>query len=239
MAMTTSNIYVDGSVRFEQELIDIGYDDLKTETKESGRTYLDPEGHSYPSITTVLKILSEEGIAAWRARVGEEEANRVSRIASTRGTQVHNILENYVSNKPYLEGELPHNIQTFKDIKPIIDENLQKVYAMEVPLYSTHLGIAGRVDLVGQWDGEEAIIDWKTSRKLKKEEWVQGYYMQAAGYAVMWEERTGRPIKKLVVAIAGDEGPQVFVGDRDEHIDKLKETIAEYKRRQMWPNQRR
>ena len=239
MPMRTSDLYVDGSIRFEQDLVDIGYTDLECETKETGRNYLDPEGNAYPSITTVLKILSEEGIAAWRARVGEEEANRVSRIASTRGTQVHNILENYVSNKPYLEGELPHNIQTFKDIQPIIDANLEKVHAMEVPLYSTHLGIAGRVDLVGQWNGKESIIDWKTSRKLKKEEWVSGYYMQAAAYAIMWEERTGRPIKQLVVAIAGDEGPQVFIGDRDDWTEKLKETIHEYKRRQMWPNQRK
>ena len=240
MVMTTSNLYVDGSTqRFPHELINIGYDDLECETKESGRKYLDPDGHSYPSITTVLKHLSEEGIAAWRARVGEEEANRVSRVASTRGTQVHNILENYVSNKEYLEGELPHNIQTFKDIKPIIDANLQKVHAMEVPLYSTHLGIAGRVDLVGQWNGQESIIDWKTSRKFKKEEWVSGYYMQAAAYAIMWEERTGRPIKQLVIAIAGDEGPQIFVGDRDDWTEKLIETINEYKRRQMWPNQRK
>ena len=134
---------------------------------------------------------------------------------------------------------MPHNIQTFKDIQPIIDANLQKVYAMEVPLYSKHLGIAGRVDLVGQWNGQESIIDWKTSRKLKKEEWVSGYYMQAAAYAIMWEERTGRPIKQLVIAIAGDEGPQIFVGDRDDWSDKLMETINEYKRRQMWPNQRR
>ena len=241
MIMTTSNLYVDGNTqRFPQELVNIGYDDLKTETLDTGRTYLDPEGNPYPSVTTVLKILSEEGIAKWRARVGEEEANRVSRVASTRGTQVHNILENYVSNvEDYLKDELPHNIQTFKDIQPIIDKNLQRVYAMEVPLYSKHLGIAGRVDLVGQWNGQESIIDWKTSRKLKKEEWVSGYYMQAAAYAVMWEERTGRPIKQLVVCIAGDEGPQVFISDRDKWIGQLKETIAEYKRRQMWPNQRR
>ena len=98
MIMTTSNLYVDGDTqRFPQELVNIGYEDLKTETLDTGRTYLDPEGNPYPSVTTVLKILSEEGIAKWRARVGEEEANRVSRIASTRGTQVHNILENYVT----------------------------------------------------------------------------------------------------------------------------------------------
>ena len=203
------------------------------------RMYQSPSGVQLPSITSILGWFKKDSLKEWRQRVGEEEANRVSRIASTRGTQVHNILENYVSNKEYLEGELPHNIQTFKDIQPIIDANLQKVYAMEVPLYSKHLGIAGRFDLVGQWNGQESIIDWKTSRKLKKEEWVSGYYMQAAAYAIMWEERTGRPIKQLVIAIAGDEGPQIFVGDRDDWSDKLMETINEYKRRQMWPNQRR
>jgi len=222
-------------MNFLHETVKLDYEDLKCETKPSGRTYLDPDGHSYPSITTVLSILSEEAIQAWRARVGEEEANRISRQASTRGTKVHTILEKYVDNDPdYLKGEMPHNIQTFKDIQPVIDESLTKVYAQEVPLYSKHLGVAGRVDLVGQWKGVDSIIDWKTSRKLKKKEWVHGYFMQAAAYAIMWEERTERPIKQLVVCIAGDEGPQVFIEDRDNWTEKLINTINEYKRRKMF-----
>ena len=220
---------------FKHEPIDIGYDDLKCETKKSGRKYLDPEGNEYPSITTVLSILSQEAIQAWRQRVGEEEANRISRQASTRGTKVHTILEKYVDNDPdYIKDEMPHNIQTFKDIQPIIDKSLTKVYAQEVPLYSKHLGVAGRVDCVGQWNNIDSVIDWKTSRKLKKKEWISGYFMQAAAYAVMWEERTNKPIKQLVVCIAGDEGPQVFVEDRDNWTEELINTINEYKRRKMF-----
>ena len=156
---------------FKHEPIDLGYNDLVAHTGKSGRTYTDPSGNSYPSLTTVLSILSEEAIQAWRARVGEEEANRVSRIASTRGTAVHNIFEKYVNNDPdYLEGVMPNNIQTFKDAQTTLDKCITKVYAQEAPLYSKHLGVAGRVDCVGQWEGVDSIIDYKTSRKLKKKE---------------------------------------------------------------------
>ena len=154
---------------FKHEPVELGYDDLVAESTGSGRIYRDPDGGEYPSVTTVLKILSEEKIQAWRARVGEEEANRVSRIASTRGTTVHNMIEKYIANDPdFAKGEMPHNVQTFKDVQPILDECVTKVYCQEAPLYSKHLKLAGRVDLVGQWKGVDSIIDWKTSRKLKK-----------------------------------------------------------------------
>ena len=133
---------------------------------------------------------------------------------------------------------MPHNIQTFKDIQPILDQNLSKIYSIEAPLYSKHLGVAGRVDCVGVWNGKDSIIDWKTSRKEKKKEWISNYFMQAAAYAIMWEERTGRPIKQLVVAIAGDMGPQVFIEDRDNWTEKLINTISEYKREKFWEETR-
>ena len=222
-------------MEFIHEPIDLGYNDLTAVTAKSGRTYRDPAGNSYPSITTVLSILSREAIQKWRARVGEAEANRISSQASGRGTKVHNLLEKYVNNDPdYLKGEMPHNIQTFKDIQPTLDKCLTKVYAQEAPLYSTHLGVAGRVDCVGQWEGVDAIIDYKTSKKLKKKEWISGYFMQCAAYAVMWEERTGMPIKKLVIAVAGDEGPQVFIEDRDNWTKELINTITEYKREKLF-----
>ncbi len=222
-------------MKFIHEPIELGYNDLKAVTGDNGRYYTDPEGNQYASVTTVLSILSEAGIAAWRARVGEEEANRVSRIASTRGTTVHNIIEKYVANDPdYLKGEMPHNIQTFKDIQRVIDDGVTKVYQQEAPLYSKHLGLAGRVDLVGQWGGVNSVIDWKTSRKFKKKEWIDSYFMQCAAYAIMWEERTGMPIKQLVVCIAGDEGSQVFVEDRDRWTADLINTINEYNRRKLF-----
>ena len=222
-------------MKFTHEPIDLGYNDLSAKTTKKGRQYVDPDGNTYPSITTVLSILSEDSIRAWRARVGEEKANQISRIASTRGTTVHNIIEKYVANDPeYIKDEMPHNIQTFKDVQKVIVEGVTKVYQQEAPLYSKHLGVAGRVDCVGQWNGKDSIIDWKTSRKHKKKEWISSYFMQCAAYAIMWEERTGMPIKQLVVCIAGDEGSQVFVEDRDNWTEKLIETINEYKRRKLF-----
>ena len=226
-------------MNFIHEEIDLGYSDLNSETKTKGRHYVDPEGNQYPSITTVLSILSREAIQKWRERVGEEEANRISRVASSRGTKIHNIIEKYIANDPeYLSGEMPHNIQTFKDIQPFVDENLSKVYSIEAPLYSKHLGVAGRVDCVGVWNGKDSIIDWKTSRKEKKKEWISNYFMQAAAYSIMWEERTGRPIRQLVVAIAGDHGPQIFIEDRDNWTEELINTITKYKREKFWEETR-
>ena len=80
---------------FEHEKIDVGYNDLDADTTDTGRTYTAPDGSSYPSITTVLGVLSEDAIRAWRERVGEDEANKISGRASNRGTRVHSIVERY------------------------------------------------------------------------------------------------------------------------------------------------
>ena len=138
---------------FKHEKIDLGYEDLSAKTAAGGRTYTAPDGTRYPSITTVLSILSREAIQEWRARVGEEEANKISRVASSRGTAVHDLLEKYVDNDPdYAKGVMPHILQSFHDVKEQLDTKLSKVYAQEAPLYSEHLGLAGRVDCVGVWD---------------------------------------------------------------------------------------
>ena len=215
--------------KFEHTPVDLGYEDLIAETKQSGRTYLTPEGNRYPSITTVLSILSRDSIAAWRARVGEEEANKVSYRASTRGTAVHDIVEKYLDNEVDLTKYTFDVIQSWKNLQPILDERLSVIYEQECPLYSKHLGVAGRVDCVGVFDGVPSIIDFKTSRKLKKREWVTNYFQQEAAYAIMWEERTGMPITNLVTIMDVDnEQPVVFKEHRDEWAPKLLETIELY-----------
>lgn len=220
---------------FKHEPVSLGYDDLDVNSLCGERLYKAPTGKKYPSITTVLSILSEDHIRAWRARVGEEEANKISHRASTRGTAVHEIFEKYVDNDPdFAEGVMPHIMETFKQAKPVLDERLSLVYAQEAPLYSDHLGVAGRVDLVGVWDDKISIIDYKTSAKLKPKEWCENYFIQEAAYAVMWEERTGMPITQLVTVIAGDEGNQVFIEHRDNWTKKLLETINEYRRRKIF-----
>ena len=156
-------------MNFLHEPVDLGYDDLIAVTKDSGRVYTDPNNNTYPSITTVLSILSEDAIKAWRARVGEEEANRISKTASNRGTAVHDLLERYVNNESDFDKEVEsHIMQSFYDVKPVLDKCLTKVYAQEAGLYSERLGVAGRVDCVGEWNGIDSIIDYKTSKKLKK-----------------------------------------------------------------------
>ena len=220
-------------MNFLHEPVDLGYDDLIAITKDSVRVYTDPNNNTYPSITTVLSILSEDAIKAWRARIGEEEANRISKTASNRGTAVHDLLERYVNNESDFDKEVePHIMKSFYDVKPVLDRCLTKVFAQEAGLYSESLGVAGRVDCVGEWNGINSIIDYKTSKKLKKKEWIDSYFMQSTAYAIMWEERTGIPINQIVVVIAVDnEEPQIFIEKRENWTEKLIQTIAEYKSR--------
>lgn len=217
---------------FEHVGIDLGYDDLECETKESGRKYSTPDGIKYPSITTVLSILSRDAIMAWRRRVGAEEANKISHRASTRGTAVHAIIEKYLNNEEdYREGYMPNIVDNFLTVKQILDERIGKIYAQEVPLYSDYLGVAGRVDCVAEFDGQLSIIDFKTSRRLKTVEQVESYFMQEAFYAVAFEERTKMPITQLVTIISVDEGEcQVFVEHRDNWVKPLQDVIARYER---------
>ena len=223
---------------FKHDKTDLGYEDLNAESTSSGRKYAAPNGVRYPSVTTVLAILSEEFIQRWRARVGKEEANKVSHRASTRGTAVHECIEKYLDNdENYAEGYMPNIIDNFKAVRPVLDERIGTIYLQEAALYSEHLGLAGRVDCVGEFDGVLSIIDFKTSKKIKKKEWITNYFIQEAAYAIMWEERTGTPIVNLVTIITVDnEAPQVFVEHRDNWVPKLLETINEYKRRKIFRN---
>ncbi|RPG31835.1 MAG: exonuclease [Muricauda sp. TMED12] len=218
--------------KFKHNPVDLGYSDLKSTTTDSGRKYVGPDGQLYPSVTTVLGALKKQSILEWRQRVGEKEANKISRRASSRGTAVHNMIEKYIDNDPeYTEGYLPNIISDFQNLKPILDQRLDVVYAQEAALYSDHLRLAGRVDCVGYFDGKRSIIDFKTSLKPKRKEWIENYFMQAAAYAIMWEERTRVPVTQLVVLISVDnESPQVFIEHRDNWTEKLLDAIEAYKR---------
>ena len=209
-------------MKFLHEKIDLGYEDLRAVTQPNGRTYETPEG-SYPSVTTVLKLLSQDSIAAWRKRVGEDVANQISYRAANRGTAVHSIIERYLDNNvEYDKDVMPDVLSTFKDVQPILDKHITEILGLEAPLYSKHLKLAGRVDCVGVFDNKLSIIDFKTSRKIKKKEWIHNYFAQASAYAIMFEERTGIPVPQLVIIIAVDnEEPQVFIEKRDDWTDLL------------------
>jgi hypothetical protein len=194
--------------------------DLYCETTPTGRFYYPPTGEKYPSVTTVLSVQDKSGLDEWKARVGEEEAKKIGFRATTRGTEVHLIAEEYIDNKvDYTKGKMPINVAMFNQIKSLLDNNLDNIWFQEAPLYSHFIRVAGRVDLIAEWQGKLSIIDFKTSRKLKKQEWIKGYFMQESFYAVAFEERVGKPISQLVTVVMTDENiPQVFVEKRDNHI---------------------
>lgn len=205
---------------------------LTRKTTDTGRKYFTPEGNAYPSITTVLGVLNKEGIIEWRKRVGEEEANKISRQASVRGTAVHKLAEDYLNNEPnWKEGAMPSNLFSFEDIKKIMDKRLDNIWMQEVFLYSDRLKTAGQVDCIAEFDGQLSIIDFKTSRKPKKEEWITSYFIQASFYAAAFYERTGIPIKQGVILITVDHNePQVFKINTYDYLEHFLNVRKEYKK---------
>jgi genome maintenance exonuclease 1 len=203
---------------FTHELVELT--PLSTTTIDGKRHYQTPDGNVYPSVTTITSLHGKEGILEWRKRVGEEEANKISNKAATRGTRVHKLCEDYLNNELSFEGAMPNSIALFKQMQPFLDKYIGKVYGIECPLYSHHLRVAGKSDCIAQFDGKNAVVDFKTANKPKQEHWIQNYFMQCAAYAVAFEERTKISIPRIaiVVAVEGDS-PQLFIKKRDDYID--------------------
>lgn len=218
---------------FDHVTSDFKLQELECETLPTGRTYTTPEGKKYPSVTTILGASedSKDGLNAWRQRIGEEEADKITRQAGARGTAVHNLAENYINNDPdWAKGAMPAHLFTFHQIKPLIDHHMNNVHVQEASLYSDHLQIAGRVDLIADWNGKLSIIDFKTARKPKKEEYIQNYFMQTAFYAAAFYERTGIAIKQSVILISVDHEPsQVFIKTPHDYLPALMQVRKKYK----------
>ena len=208
--------------------------ELESTTTEKGRVYRVPGGELYPSITTVLSAYNKKAIMEWRQRVGEEKANEISRKASGRGTKLHNTVEKYLLNEMTdmkLKTMMPDIKEMFFDMRKIIDENIGDIYDIEQPLYSHKLKLAGRCDCIAEWNGELAIVDWKTSSRIKDKDHIQNYFMQATAYAEMFEEITGKAIETIVVAISvQSESPQLFVEQKSKYLFQLNEYNERYQR---------
>jgi CRISPR/Cas system-associated exonuclease Cas4 (RecB family) len=204
---------------------------LLREQSEGGRFYVTPDGKKYPSVTTVLADYGKESIMQWRKRVGEKEANRVSKQATTRGTSVHKLVENYLNNLPvYDEDTMPNAKSVFVAMKSALDK-INNIHCLETFLFSHELGLAGQVDCIAEFDGKLSVIDFKTSRRLKKKADIANYFMQTSAYAQMFEERTGLKIEQTVIIIGGDFGnfPQVMKEDPMTHREKLISYINKFK----------
>jgi hypothetical protein len=205
--------------------------DLVSKTLSDGRRYYtlpDGSGMKLPSVTTVIGAKKKQSILEWRARVGEEEANRISKKASSRGTNVHTLCERYLRNEP-LGSIMPDALEMFKSIKPHLNK-INNIHYQEQALWSVKLGMAGRVDLIAEWDGVLSVVDFKTSNKIKKIEDIQDYFAQCTAYACMYEELVGQSIDQLVVLMAVEnEKPLVFIQKTKDHLDNLLDHIKFYR----------
>ena len=203
--------------------------DLKTENVDGKRHYVTPDGNKYISITTLLSNLSKAGIQKWRERVGAEEANRISTKASRQGTGVHSICESYIKNEDgFLDGRMPNEVEMFQSIESLLD-CIDDVHCVEGALYSDELKLAGRTDLIAEFDNQLAVIDYKTSRKIKTWEMCHSYFMQGAFYAMAYEERTGIPINNIVIIMAVEnEEPLLFRETKARWLEPLKSVIYKY-----------
>jgi len=201
-----------------------------TSIEKNGKRFYDVNGDLFPSVTTVLSSLSKDGINEWRARVGEEKAERIKNSAAARGTKLHLMCEDYVDNKEdFMKGRMPTTVDLFKQIQPYLDENLESVYAIEASLYSKKLRAAGKCDLICRMHGVNCIVDYKTSTSLKKEEWIESYFLQETAYAMMVEELYQIPIYYIITLIATEEGTlQFFVKQPIDYINKVINTFNVY-----------
>ena len=201
------------------------------EVIDGRRVYITPAGNAYPSITSILGSQPKPGIEEWRKKVGAEEADRIMKESSTLGTAVHNLCEQYLYNLP-LKCDYQEAIEVFNRIRFRL-KNIDNIYGLEVPLYSDILKVAGTADCVAEYNGVLSLIDFKTSRKTKREEWIEDYYIQAFFYSAAFYEMSGVIPEQVVILIAVRESNEVQVftkpiSELDVYMDKLLKIMKQY-----------
>jgi CRISPR/Cas system-associated exonuclease Cas4 (RecB family) len=206
---------------------------IKRVDTSKGRFYLLPNGDTVPSVTTVTSLITRDAIEEWKARVGPAEAEKVSNESSDIGERFHKICENYINNVPYYYGNGKNEFQ-FQYLFPhVIDEinKIDKIYGVELTLFSDKLKLAGTTDVAAEYEGVASIIDFKTSKRPKEEEWMLNYFVQMTAYSLMLEERTGKKFKQIVLIMLELSGNSVvYVRNRDDYVNELVKTIKQYRR---------
>ena len=213
--------------------IELDLPKLERETIDGVRYYKVPNEEEFlklVSITSVTSHKNRQFFANWRKKVGEEEADRITKAATSRGTDMHTLTEHHLKNE-----ELPQ-VQPISDFLFKISKSTLKrinnIHALEGSLYSKQLGVAGTVDCIAEFDGELSIIDFKTSKKPKPREWIEHYFVQCMAYGCMLYELTGISVKKLVIIMACENGECVVYEERDKskYIKLLTQYIRKFVR---------
>jgi genome maintenance exonuclease 1 len=197
---------------------------LEEVMKDGKRFYSTPEG-IFPSVTTVVGFQKQEFFSEWRKK-NPEESKRVT----SRGTKFHSLIEKYIKNEDINFDELHSgNKALFSLLKSELDK-IDNIKALETPLWSKTLGLAGRTDCIAEYDGKLSIIDFKASTKEKRAFDIDNYFAQATAYALMFQERTGIIVENYAILIACEDGiKQVFQGKPINHVRSLKTLINKYR----------
>ena len=209
----------------------LGDFELEANTIDGVRYYTLPSGKKAPSITSITSFYNRQIFKNWREKVGEEQANKITKVATDRGTKFHDLVEKYLSNEDIssLKNVLPTTKARWIAAREALN-NIDNIHALEKPLYSEYFGIAGRVDCIAEYEGELAVIDFKTSKKIKPEKWLENYFVQETAYACMYFEMTGISVKKIVTIMVADNGDVKVYEKRNkgEYIKLLTKYIKEF-----------
>ena len=216
------------------------YPKLKRVQTKQGRKYVGEDNNPVPSVTTILGDTGDKtALINWRKRVGDAEANRISTESAGLGTKVHNALEKYILLEEYeIKGNNHISVMAKNMVDEMIDKGLSKVdeiYGVEVGLIAQGL-YAGTADGIGMWEGEEAIIDFKTSKKIKPRKWIEDYFMQGCAYALAHNEMMGTEIRKVVILMVDRDSnfKEYTIKDEefDAYCDKWSDRLADYYNKQ-------
>ena len=213
--------------------IEINYPKLDREMIDGVRYYDTPDGNKLVSITSIISHYNREIFREWRARVGNEEANKITKQSTSRGTDMHTLAECYLRSRD-LPKVQPLSEFLFKQAKPKLNL-INNIHAIEQSLFSMELGIAGSVDCIAEYEGELAVIDFKTSKKPKPKEWIEHYFVQCAAYACMLYEMTDIMVKKFVIIMSCENGEVEIYEEYDKrkYINLLSEYIREFVEHKM------
>ena len=209
--------FVHNHVNLDNELKEVSID---------GKRFYETPGGIFPSVTTVMGWEKQQFFAEWRKNNPEE-----SRRVTSRGTKFHSLIESYLNNESLdYENMLPNFKFLFNQLQPEIDK-INNILAIETPLWSKTLGLAGRTDCIAEYDGKLSIIDFKASSKEKRKSDIENYFLQASAYALMFQERTGIIVENYAILISCEDGlKQVFEGKPINYVKKLKQTIEKYRK---------
>ena len=210
---------------FDHQFLLNSCDSVVSKETNGNRIYSTPDGDFF-SVTTVTGWEKRHFFAQWR-KDNLEESKRVC----TRGTKIHSICEKYILNEEINLDNFDNNERKlFELLVPEINK-IEKVYAVETMLWGGVTGLAGRVDCIAKYKGEDCIIDFKGSTKPKYKEDIDNYFLQATAYCLLWQERTGKKINKIVILIANEQGTlQIFEERPIKYIKKLIECINKFKK---------